>query len=120
MTAPGAAERRHRSGSPLGLTAAAGILLVSAASLLGLVFAGGLVVRADTAGALALAIWLGLVGIETYRGRHFAIAILTPLALGVADVGYAIVIGRAEAAGGAVFMILAVLLVAGSRDAFDS
>jgi hypothetical protein len=97
-------------------------MFFAAASVAGLAFlvpAGGAIrIGADTVGALLLAVWLALAGVEMLRRRHFAFALLAPLALALLDLGYVFATGRVEGLGGVVMMLIPVLLVAGSRQAF--
>ena len=108
----------------IGLVIASFLMFLAAALLVvvaGLVLAGtggGIRVGVDTVGALLVAVWWALAGVEMLRRRHFAFAVLTPLALAVLNLGYVLTTGRAEGLGGVVMTLIPVLLVAGSRKAF--
>jgi hypothetical protein len=122
MVADGdAGTRRSTLLTDSGLVIASLLMFFAGASVAGLALAGtggGIRVGADTAGALLVAVWLALAGVEMLRRRHFAFAVLTPLALAVLNLGYVWTTGRAEGLGGVVTMLIPVLLVAGSRKAF--
>lgn len=116
-----AGTRRSTLLTDIGLVVASLLMFFAAASVAGLALAGtggGIRVGADTVGALLVAVWLALAGVEMLRRRHFAFAVLTPLALAVLNLGYVLTTGRAEGFGGVVTMLIPVLLVAGSRKAF--
>jgi hypothetical protein len=122
MVADGhAGTRRSTLLTDIGLVIASLLMFFAAASVAGLALAGtggGIRVGANTVGALLVAVWLALAGVEMLRRRHFAFAVLTPLALAVLNLGYVLTTVRAEGLGGVVTMLIPVLLVAGSRQAF--
>lgn len=111
----------HRLTS-VGLGVASLIMFFAAASLGGMAFLGmpGGSIRIDAAdiGALLLAVWLALAGVEMLRRRHFAFAVLTPAALALLNLGYVLATGRLEGLGGVFWMLIPVMVVAGSRSAF--
>ena len=117
-----AGSRRLKLGIGIGLVVASALTFFASASLAGLalvgVLGGAIKIDSGTAVALLLAAWLALAGVEMLRRRHFAFAVLTPLALALVDLAYVLTTGRAEGLGGVVMMLIPVLLVAGSRQAF--
>ncbi|HEX8939053.1 MAG TPA: hypothetical protein VF763_02730, partial [Candidatus Limnocylindrales bacterium] len=104
-------------GARIGLPIAAAVLLLAAASLVALALVSGgagFAVGTDSVVMLLIAGWLAVAALETVRRRHFAIALLTPLALALVDLGYVVATGRAEGFGAVLGLALAALLVASS------
>lgn len=79
---------------------------------------GPLTPDAGGIGALLLALWLGVSGMEILRRRHFLVAILAPAVLALVNLVYVLGSGESQGLGGVVLMLVPVVLVASLRFAF--
>ena len=77
-----------------------------------------LVLDAGAIGALLMALWLGVSGIEILRRRHFVVAILGPAVLALVNLLYVLGSGESQGLAGVVLMLVPVVLVGNLRSAF--
>lgn len=120
MTAHGASST-DRVMTGVGLAIASLIVLFAAATLAAFSLVGtrGGPLALDGIGALLLAVWLGVSGVEILRRHHFLVAILAPVVLALVNLVYVLASGEWRGLGGVVLMLVPVVLVAYARSAFQ-